>query len=167
MTGVLIGVGNEFRRDDGIGPAVAAEIGRLALPGVRVLVSDGEPTALLEAWTGCELAVVVDAVVARPRRPGRMQRTRMQRTRMQRMPVSAAATGAGRAGSGGQPSSHGLGVAEAWALGQALGRVPAVLVVYAIEVDDLGCGPGLSPAVAEAVPAVVRAVRTEFSEAGG
>lgn len=162
MTAVLIGVGNEFRRDDGIGPAVASEIGRLALPGVRVLVSDGEPTALLDAWTGFELAVVVDAVVARPRRPGRIHRST----------VSAATTGArqpnfsGQPGLSGQSSSHGLGVAEALALGRALGRVPAVLVVYAIEADDLGCGPGLSPAVAEALPAVVQAVRTEFSGAG-
>ena len=40
---VLIGVGNEYRRDDGIGPALVAALEDRWLPGVRLLVSDGEP----------------------------------------------------------------------------------------------------------------------------
>lgn len=32
----VIGIGNELRRDDGIGPAVAAEIQHRDIPGVRV-----------------------------------------------------------------------------------------------------------------------------------
>ena len=60
---VLIGIGNPYRRDDGIGPALAAEIEQLRPPGVSVTVSDGEPTWLLDAWSGAPLAVVVDAVL--------------------------------------------------------------------------------------------------------
>lgn len=59
---VVIGVGNEYRRDDGVGPAAAREVGR-SRPGWRVLISDGEPTAMLDAWAGTRLAVVVDATV--------------------------------------------------------------------------------------------------------
>ncbi len=71
---VVIGVGNPFRRDDGIGPAAAAEIERQHLPGVRVVISDGEPAGLLEAWAGVDLAIVVDAIrwvpaYARPHPP--------------------------------------------------------------------------------------------------
>ncbi len=32
---VLIGIGNPYRRDDGIGPALAAAIEQLRPPGVR------------------------------------------------------------------------------------------------------------------------------------
>ena len=58
---VVIGVGNEFRRDDGAGPAVVARL-RGHLPDrVCLLVSDGEPTRLIEAWAGAPVAVIVDA----------------------------------------------------------------------------------------------------------
>lgn len=65
----MIGIGNELRCDDGIGPAVAAEIQRRKIPGVRVVLSHGEPIGLLDAWTGVRLAVVIDAVVCEPASP--------------------------------------------------------------------------------------------------
>ena len=71
---MVIGVGNEFRRDDGAGPAVVARLRDLAPPGVRLVITDGEPTRLIEAWAGAALAVVVDAVRAAPPRPGTVHR---------------------------------------------------------------------------------------------
>ena len=67
---VVIGVGNEFRRDDGAGPAVIASLGDLAPPGVRLVITDGEPARLVEAWSGAAVAVVIDAVRAEPPAPG-------------------------------------------------------------------------------------------------
>ena len=57
---VVIGIGNEFRRDDGAGSAVIGQL-RGRVPCVRLVVTDGEPTRLIDAWTGAALAVVVDA----------------------------------------------------------------------------------------------------------
>jgi Ni,Fe-hydrogenase maturation factor len=54
----LIGVGNEFGRDDGIGPALVAHVAESAPPGVSLSVVDGEPSQLLDAWDGVQLAVV-------------------------------------------------------------------------------------------------------------
>ena len=65
---VVIGIGNEFRRDDGIGPATVARLRGQAPAAVQLLVSDGEPAGLIEAWSGADLAVVVDAVRAEPGR---------------------------------------------------------------------------------------------------
>ncbi|SFK77707.1 hydrogenase maturation protease [Geodermatophilus ruber] len=87
--GRVIGIGNEFRRDDGIGPALVARLAARGLPGVRLTVSDGEPTHLLEAWAGRELAVVVDAVHRQPATPGRAPR------RLVVLAVEAADTGYG------------------------------------------------------------------------
>ena len=69
---VVIGVGNEFRRDDGAGPTARLR-GRVP-GGVELLVCDGEPTRLIEAWDGAALAVVIDAVRAEPAVPGRLHR---------------------------------------------------------------------------------------------
>ena len=33
-------------------------------PGVDLIITDGEPTRLVEAWTGAALAIVVNAVRA-------------------------------------------------------------------------------------------------------
>lgn len=43
---VLIGVGNEFRRDDGAGPRLAARLRGRVPPGVAVVASHGDPAAL-------------------------------------------------------------------------------------------------------------------------
>lgn len=142
---VVIGVGNEFRRDDGAGPAVLAELERRSVAGVDLALSDGEPTQLFDAWGGRPLAVVVDAVLCAPSTPGRVHRTTLEGT----MPVTAGST-------------HGLGIPDAIRLAQVLDRAPGRLVVYAVEAADLGFGVGLSDPVARAVPEVVAAVLAEL-----
>ena len=52
MNRLLIGIGNAYRRDDGVGLAVAEEIEERALPGVRTEMAIGEPGAMLDAWGG-------------------------------------------------------------------------------------------------------------------
>src|ERR1051326_4861742 len=59
---VVIGVGNEFRRDDAAGPAVVALLNGQVPEGVTLTVSDGEPTRLIEAWAGYPLAIRGGAV---------------------------------------------------------------------------------------------------------
>ncbi len=78
---MVIGVGNEFRRDDGAGPAVLARLRGRVPGGVELLVSDGEPARLIEAWAGAALAVIVDAVRAEPAVPGRLHRLVLHQAR--------------------------------------------------------------------------------------
>ena len=148
---VVIGVGNEFRRDDGAGPAVVASLRGRVPPGVELLLADGEPTRLIEAWTGAALAVVVDAVLANPPRPGRVHRFVLDR------PL---------AGTTRTASSHGFGLDDAVRLALALDRMPGRLVVHAIEAADLSQGQGLTPLVAAAVGDVARAVLSDMPDAG-
>ncbi|MGO9218195.1 MAG: hydrogenase maturation protease [Streptosporangiaceae bacterium] len=156
---MVIGVGNPFRRDDGIGPAVAAAIERQHLPGVRVVISDGEPSGLIEAWSGAGLAVIVDALHGGPAGrapcPGRIHRLTPGGLDARPGPAGASAgSGAG--------SSHGLGLPDAFRLGHVLGRQPRRAVVLAVEAADVRPGPGLSTAVAAALPDVVAAVAAEL-----
>jgi len=140
---VVIGVGNEFRRDDGAGLAVVASLRGRVPPGVELVLTDGEPARLIEAWTGAALAVVVDAVRADPPRPGRVHRFRLDR------PLAGPTRTA---------SSHGFGLDDAVRLALALNRMPGRLVVHAIEAADLSHGTGLTPAVAAAVGVVATAI---------
>jgi hydrogenase maturation protease len=140
---VVIGVGNEFRRDDGAGPEVVARLRGRVPKGAELLVSDGEPTRMIEAWEGMPLAVVVDAVRAEPAVPGRLHRLVLDR-------ADAAAPRS--------LSSHGLGLEDAIGLGQALDRMPGRLIVHAVEAADLTQGTGLSPAVAAVIDELAAAV---------
>lgn len=145
---VIIGVGNEYRGDDGVGPAVAQRLETLGIPGVSVTVSDGEPTSLLEIWTGVELAVVVDAIRSEPAVAGRVRSIGVDV-----LPLPGAA------------SSHSLGIQDALLLGRALGRLPGELVVIAVDVACLDSGVGLSEPVAAAVPLAAEAVLRELRRA--
>ncbi len=65
----MVGVGNEYRRDDGFDSYVIAVLAERqtadpGLSGVELHTTDGEPTRLLDLWTGAELAVLVDVVRA-------------------------------------------------------------------------------------------------------
>jgi hydrogenase maturation protease len=148
---VVIGIGNEFRRDDGAGPAVVDRLRGQVPAEVELLITDGEPTRMIEAWAGAGVAVIVDAVRAEPAVPGRLHRLVLDRP-----------------GHGGaRPvSSHGFGVDEAIGLALALDRMPGRLIVHAVEAADLGQGTGLSPAVAAAVDALAAAVLHDLAGQG-
>ncbi|OBH01806.1 peptidase M52 [Mycobacterium sp. E136] len=142
---VVIGIGNSFRRDDGVGPAVAEEVARRDLPGVRVLVATGEPGALLDAWSGVGIAIVVDAAMGDGASPGRIRRWTPDENRPPRV-----------------VSSHAIGLPEAFALGEALGQLPDRLVGFSVDIVDAGHGVGMTADVAAAIPGVVDAVLAEL-----
>ena len=152
---VVIGIGNEFRRDDGAGPAAIGQLRGRVSAGVQLVVTDGEPTRLIEAWTGAALAVVVDAVRvlgSEPPHPGQVYRFVLGRP----------GTGAAR-----PASSHGFGLDDAIALAVALDRMPGRLIVHAIEAADLSQGTGLTPAVAAAVGIAATAILDDIGSFAG
>jgi hydrogenase maturation protease len=144
---VVIGIGNELRRGDAIGPAAAAEIQRRKIPGVRVVISHGEPMGLLDAWTGVRLAVLIDAVICEPCTPGRWRRIAAD-------PLSSPV---------GVVGTHGIGVPEALELGRVLHRMPQQLIIYAVEALDVRVGLGLSAPLAATVPILADAVLGELN----
>jgi hydrogenase maturation protease len=145
---VVIGVGNEFRRDDGAGPQLVAGLRQRAPADVEFHVSDGDPAGIIEAWDGAALAIVVDAVRIDPAAPGRLYRLILDRDQL--VPDRAV-------------SSHGLGLGEAIGLAQVLGRMPARLIVHAVEAGDVGPGAGLTPAVAAATARLAAAVLRDLA----
>ncbi|MEV4347535.1 hydrogenase maturation protease [Actinoplanes sp. NPDC049596] len=141
---VVIGVGNEFRRDDGFGPEVVAELrGRrdARLAGVELCVSDGEPSRMLDAWSGAELAVVIDVAAGTGRSSGWCE-------------LSLPEPGEARH----VASGHGIGLGVTAALARALDRLPERLVALVAYGQEFGFGVGLSDGVAAAVQPVAERV---------
>lgn len=150
----VIGVGNEFRHDDGVGWAVVARLaeraeGRSLPRGTALLVCDGDPARLITLWDGADLAIVVDAAHAHPGHPGRLHRLELDRERL--------------SPSVGTTSSHGLGLGEAVELARELDRLPAHLVVYAVEGADNSLGTGLSTPVAAVVEPLTERIADEIA----
>lgn len=103
--------------------------------------------AILNAWEGADLAIVVDAAAS-----GAPAGT------VHRLDVDDAPLTRDLA----RCSSHGVGLAEAIELGKALGRLPTRLVVYAIEAKNFETGAPLSSEVAAAASDVVRRIEAEI-----
>src|SRR5919106_3414401 len=150
MTVIVIGIGNEFRHDDGAGPAVVQRLADLGVPESSLAVTDGEPSRLIELWSAAEVVVLVDAVRNDPARPGRIHELIVDR------PVG---------GLGGTARSHGFGLGEAIELALALERMPRRLVILAVEGADFTVGKGLSPEVAAALDRVVQLAAREIGAA--
>ncbi|MEU7906142.1 hydrogenase maturation protease [Actinoplanes sp. NPDC049118] len=143
---VVIGVGNDYRRDDGFGPLVVAGLtarqnSDRRLAAVDLRVSDGEPTRLIDLWTGADIAVIVDAVLDDGHHSG--HRHELVLDALEELPEEGAA------------SSHGISLGSTVALARALDRLPRRLVVLAVSGSEFGFGQGLTPPVAAAVPPVI------------
>lgn len=141
----MIGVGNVYRGDDGVGPAVAERI-RSRGGGIDVRRCEQEASRLLDAWNDAELALVVDAVSSGAS-PGTVHRFEPTRE-----PIPSGSF---------RGSTHAFGVAEAVELARALGRLPARLVVFGVEGAVFEAREGLSPAVAAAVEPLVERLLEE------
>lgn len=134
---VVIGLGNDYRGDDGAGLAVARRLRDMGVPAIE---NGGDPAELINAWAGADVAVVVDAAASADP-PGTVRRHAGFAT-----PAAA------------RSSTHALSLADAAELGGILGRLPARLIVYTITGQDFALGDALSPPVEAAVASVARTI---------
>ncbi len=154
---VVIGVGNPFRRDDGVGLAVLERLwhrqrhGEPLLAGIEVAEESGEPVALISRWSGHRAAILIDAVTS-GEQPGYLHR----------IECAGGNWDVGRASR--QASTHGLGVSEAVALGRVLGKLPGRLVIIGVETGNVDQGSGLTGAVAEAIAPAEAEVLAELEK---
>jgi len=138
---IIIGVGNEFRQDDGAGIAVIRRLKSLGMSSVRIVERDGEGTELLDCFRDAESVIIVDATSSGAD-PGTVQLFDLH--------VAALPHGLARS------SSHSFGVAEAMEMARTLGGLPVTCLVYAIEGKLFGYGTELSSEVTSAVEEVSR-----------
>jgi hydrogenase maturation protease len=144
---LVIGVGNDYRRDDAAGLQVARSVRQRHLAGVSVLEQTGEGAALMEAWQGAPAVILVDAVHSGGK-PGAIYRFEAH---SQPMPAEFF-----------HYSTHAFGLAEAVEMARALRQLPPRLVVYGVEGKDFTSGAGLSPEVEKAAHEVSARIVSEL-----
>ncbi|MDZ7267715.1 MAG: hydrogenase maturation protease [candidate division KSB1 bacterium] len=144
---LVLGVGNEYRGDDAVGILLCRLLAPQAPPHVAVVEHNGDGTALLEAWQGAELVIVLDAVQS-----GAPAGTIFRcDAALQAIPAQLF-----------HYSTHAFSLAGAIELGRALHRLPRHLIVYGIEGVNFTPGAPLSAAVAQAMPGVLAQVMRDL-----
>jgi hydrogenase maturation protease len=143
---LVIGIGNVYRSDDGVGIVVARRLGERKPAGVKIIEESGEGTTLLSRWKDAQAVILVDAVHSGAP-PGTIRRID---ARVETIPARFF-----------HCSSHAFSVAEAVELGRALNQLPQQLILYGIEGGHFSAGERLSVKVEQAVTAVVGRVLDE------
>ncbi|HEX2912947.1 MAG TPA: hydrogenase maturation protease [Chloroflexia bacterium] len=146
---LFIGIGNEWRSDDGVGLALARLLRQAAPPNVTVLESSGEGASLLALMEGAERVYLADALCSK-QPPGTIQRFDLHSLNLSLDKLNC--------------SSHLFGLAEALEVGRALNCLPAFLIFYGIEGQDFSYGQGLTPAVESALTTASQQILAEIKQ---
>ncbi len=142
---VVLGVGDIFHHDDGVGIYIAHRISHEV--GDLVIVFDNTLSSkdLIDAWQGASAAVVVDAVATEGLpQPGTIYQREVG---SQSIPESLFPY-----------STHNLSIAAAIEMSRALGTLPRRLTICGIEGGNFETGSGLTPEVEQAAEKVVMAI---------
>ncbi|HMA30432.1 MAG TPA: hydrogenase maturation protease [Casimicrobiaceae bacterium] len=147
----ILGIGSPAG-DDRAGWAAAEAVRasawyRSRADSVEVACLDRPGLALLAAMQGATRVVLIDAFRSGAA-PGTVRRLDLDRIAMQET---------------GRVSSHGFGLAEALALGHALGVLPPRLTLFGVEAGEADGGEDLSAAVRAALPALVGRVQASVT----
>lgn len=145
---VVAGVGNEHRRDDGVGIAVVRALRTFDDAEAVSVVVAHDPLDLLGRWEEAELAIVVDAT--RSNLPAGTVRT---------VEIGADPAASGSRSTGAPPSTHGLSVLDVLRIGRAAGAAPTRVVLVGIEGEKFGNGEEMTSGVAAAIPEAVAIVQ--------
>jgi hydrogenase maturation protease len=128
----IIGVGNEFRGDDGIGIHVVRRLRKLNLTQIEITDNVKDGAELMELWKNKEHVIVIDAV-STGSEPGMIYRIDVTK---KPLPAKFA-----------KHSSHSFSVADAIELSRKLSQLPSRLIIYGIEGKDFSHGEDLSDQV--------------------
>lgn len=169
----IVGIGNEFRRDDGVGPYVAGLVQKVSsnrnIPEICFHQAGDNLVDLLEIFSPDETVILIDAVISE----GAVLKKDKE------MPVGLSGKSASRNDSTGEVhcydllnnlpaaeelrfTTHAVGPLQVARLARELGASPAKMVLYTIEGKEFGFGQEFSPAVKEAAHDVAQRIVKEI-----
>ena len=140
---LLIGVGNQYRKDDAAGLIVVRSLKNQAPVFLKIIEESGEGASLMERWREVDGVIMVDAVSSGAP-PGTIHRLDARR---QSIPTDFFSY-----------STHAFSVAEAVEMARVLDQLPPRMIIYGIEGESFEFGTGLSPALESAVPQVAESI---------
>jgi hydrogenase maturation protease len=145
---IVVGIGNELRGDDAVGPTVVGLIDRKAVEWVTLLKLSDDVSALIDFFQGCDVAIIVDAT-----QPGTSPGA-IHRFDASNVPLPEIQT---------IGSTHGLSVGSVLELARVQGQLPRKVLVYGIEGKQFGRGSSLTAEVERAVKIVSKMILEELS----
>ncbi len=146
---LVIGVGNPYRGDDGVGVYIAEKLAAVDLPGVSVQVQSGEGAALMDCWGSHDRVYLIDAAAPNGS-PGSIRRIEAHKE-----PLTTDLF---------HTSSHGFSVLDAIELSRALDTLPEQLIVYGIEGRCFEEGAELSEKIVAAADLVIEQILDEVGD---
>lgn len=144
---IVVGLGNDFRNDDGAGLAALRLFQSRNRRGVQVVELRDDLTKLLDHLQSVARAYIIDAVQSESQ-PGTIHRIE--------------ATGKYFSPANLPRSTHGLSLRNLLELARLQGELPAKLIIYGIEGERFGYGNTMTPAVRDAVAQVVDSICAEL-----
>ncbi|MGD1046493.1 MAG: hydrogenase maturation protease [Bacteroidota bacterium] len=144
---LLIGIGNEYRSDDGIGLLIAKEIRKKQIPSVTVKEESGEGAALMEAWQGFQNVFIVDAVSSGAM-PGTVFRIDANKETVPKKFFHY--------------STHAFSVSETIELARAMNVLPPKVVIYGIEGNNFAAGTTISLLIQQTAHKIIDQIVTDM-----
>ncbi len=142
-TAVIIGIGNDYRRDDAAGLLVARALRKLVPGEVHVYECTGSGLELIDLWSDADLVLLIDAVSSGAD-PGTIYCIEVHK-----QPIPSYLF---------HYSTHDFSVADTIELSRMLGKLPPHLVVFGIEGLNFAQGQGLTDEVAASIETLPRKV---------
>ncbi len=146
MKTLILGVGNPILTDDGVGIRIAQKL-KEEKPELEVIETSESGIALLDLVAGYDKLIIIDSIKTNQGKPGKLYKLKLEDLK----PTNDFS------------SSHGIGIATAFELGQRLGyRMPRYISLYAVEIrDNTTFGEECTEEVEERIPFIVRQIIEE------
>jgi len=120
MNTLILGVGNPILTDDGVGIKIAQKL-KEEKPDLEVIETSEAGIALLDLIAGYDKLIIIDSIKTEQGKPGELYKLELKDLKPA-MDFS---------------SSHGIGIATAFELGERLGyKMPKPVSIYAVEIKD-------------------------------
>jgi hydrogenase maturation protease len=139
---LVLALGNPLRGDDGVGAAVLQALPALP-PSVTGLDGGTAGLGLVLSLQGYDRAIIIDAADM-GETPGTWRRFTPDSLHTRKPDLRG--------------TLHDAGLAEALLLGEALQALPPEIIIFGIQPREVGWSPGLTPAVAAAIPGLCEAI---------
>jgi hydrogenase maturation protease len=120
MDTLILGIGNPILSDDAVGIRIAEKL-KEENPELEMTATSEAGINLLDLAAGYDRLIIIDSIITGKGEPGEVYQLKLEDLE----PVMEC------------HSSHGIGIATAFELGQKLGyRMPRYVSIYAVEIKD-------------------------------
>ena len=141
---LVLGIGNLYRCDDGVGPIIAGRLEEMFQDQIDVCTAVKDGFSLIHLWQEYNHVYLIDAVNS-GKNPGKIYRF----DALSEPLPSIFSTNF---------STHSIDIPETIALAGKLGMLPKKLIIYGVEGKHFNIGADLSEEVRKAIAAAIRCI---------